>query len=84
MYIANHFLKPPFVADQRVCSTDDCVSHALHILRYLNTSVDPCVDFNAFVCGSGDGNGGEAQSGNSGRDPDERIGSIDEIDPAWR
>ncbi|KAL3225175.1 hypothetical protein MRX96_025973 [Rhipicephalus microplus] len=53
MYIANHFLKPPFVADHSVCSTDDCVRHALHILRRLNTSVDPCVDFGAFVCGGG-------------------------------
>ncbi|KAH7942898.1 hypothetical protein HPB52_002075 [Rhipicephalus sanguineus] len=84
MYIANQFLKPPFVADQRVCATDDCVRHALHILRTLNASADPCLDFHAYVCGSGDGNGGEAQSGNSGKDPDERIGSIDEIDPAWR
>ncbi|XP_049273522.1 endothelin-converting enzyme 1-like [Rhipicephalus sanguineus] len=84
MYIANQFLKPPFVADRRVCATDDCVRHALHILRTLNTSADPCLDFHAYVCGSGDGKGGEAQSGNSGKDPDERIGSIDEIDPAWR
>ncbi|KAL3247455.1 hypothetical protein MRX96_057052 [Rhipicephalus microplus] len=82
MYIANHFLKPPIVADRSVCSTDDCVRHALHILRRLNTSVDPCADFGAFVCGGG--NGGEAQSGNSGKEPDEQIGSVGEIDPAWR
>ncbi|KAH6942653.1 hypothetical protein HPB50_008957 [Hyalomma asiaticum] len=84
MFIANHFMKPPFVADQGVCASDDCVRHAVQILRTLNTSADPCLDFHAYVCGSGDVNVGEAQSNGTRKDPDGSIGSIDEINPSWR
>ncbi|XP_077540775.1 neprilysin-like isoform X2 [Haemaphysalis longicornis] len=36
----------------RLCSADDCRHHAAELLAALNFSVDPCDDFQAFVCGS--------------------------------
>ncbi|XP_064479661.1 neprilysin-1-like [Ornithodoros turicata] len=35
-----------------LCGTPDCLSHALSLKTSLDTGVDPCDDFNAFVCGN--------------------------------
>ncbi|XP_064466360.1 phosphate-regulating neutral endopeptidase PHEX-like [Ornithodoros turicata] len=37
-------------SSQNVCDTQDCFEHARTLLRDINTSVDPCQDFSAFVC----------------------------------
>ncbi|KAH7950359.1 hypothetical protein HPB49_023046 [Dermacentor silvarum] len=86
MLLAKHFMEPPFASGRGVCDSEDCVRHARQILRTMNASADPCLGFHAYVCGSGaaPGNGGEAQSDDSSRKTDAGIGSLDEIDPAWR
>ncbi|KAH9368328.1 hypothetical protein HPB48_004520 [Haemaphysalis longicornis] len=33
------------------CNTDDCVSHANALSTALDSTVNPCVNFSAFVCG---------------------------------
>ncbi|XP_077525881.1 neprilysin-2-like [Haemaphysalis longicornis] len=53
-------------AEQRlVCSTDDCLEHARNILRWLNSSSDPCYNFHDYVCG---GVGAQATTSASGRE----------------
>ncbi|XP_050029996.1 uncharacterized protein [Dermacentor andersoni] len=86
MLIANHLMRPPFASDRGACGSDDCVHHARQILRTLNASADPCLGFHAYVCGSGarSDDGGEARPDDGWRETDEGIGSLDEIDPAWR
>ncbi|KAH6928507.1 hypothetical protein HPB50_016844 [Hyalomma asiaticum] len=34
----------------KLCSTDDCQHHAALLTDQLNTTIDPCDDFEAFVC----------------------------------
>ncbi|KAH6942216.1 hypothetical protein HPB50_001785 [Hyalomma asiaticum] len=48
----------PAVVYRSVCKTADCVEHARRILSRMNTSVNPCHDFHAYVCGSGGGSSG--------------------------
>ncbi|XP_075547672.1 neprilysin-11-like [Dermacentor variabilis] len=35
----------------RICVSDSCKEHAKRLLNTINTSVDPCKNFYAFVCG---------------------------------
>ncbi|XP_050037901.2 endothelin-converting enzyme 2-like [Dermacentor andersoni] len=35
---------------RNVCATEDCVSHATLLTRYIDWKLDPCDDFEAFVC----------------------------------
>ncbi|XP_070378054.1 endothelin-converting enzyme 2-like [Dermacentor albipictus] len=37
-------------SDRNVCATEDCVSHATLLTRYIDWKLDPCDDFEAFVC----------------------------------
>ncbi|XP_077541092.1 endothelin-converting enzyme 1-like [Haemaphysalis longicornis] len=39
-----------FGTRERYCHTEECLRHAQLISTSLNDSVDPCEDFNAFVC----------------------------------
>ncbi|KAH6928506.1 hypothetical protein HPB50_016843 [Hyalomma asiaticum] len=34
----------------KLCRTDDCQHHAALLMNHLNTTIDPCDDFEAFVC----------------------------------
>ncbi|XP_077519856.1 membrane metallo-endopeptidase-like 1 [Amblyomma americanum] len=42
--ILAHFMK-----DAKFCNTADCIHHA-SLLRRINSAIDPCDDFSAFVC----------------------------------
>ena len=34
-----------------MCQTRDCVMASADLFNNMNTSVDPCVDFNQYACG---------------------------------
>ena len=37
--------------NNRICTTPECISAAHRLLENVNTSADPCEDFNEFACG---------------------------------
>ena len=36
---------------QQVCVTPDCVDVSAYIMKKMNSSADPCVDFYSYSCG---------------------------------
>ncbi|KAH6928505.1 hypothetical protein HPB50_016842 [Hyalomma asiaticum] len=42
--------RSPAALKLKVCRTDDCQRHAALLTDHLNTTIDPCDDFEAFVC----------------------------------
>ena len=40
-----------FFITQQVCVTPDCVDVSAYIMKKMNSSADPCVDFYSYSCG---------------------------------
>ncbi|KAH6928504.1 hypothetical protein HPB50_016841 [Hyalomma asiaticum] len=45
-----HLVKRRSALQLKLCRTDDCQRHAALLTNHLNTTIDPCEDFEAFVC----------------------------------
>ncbi|KAH6942520.1 hypothetical protein HPB50_006945 [Hyalomma asiaticum] len=58
VFVVQHMLRTPYVAEPAVCVTEDCVEHARRILLTLDTSANPCLSFHSYVCG-GKGTAGD-------------------------